>query len=74
LAMLGDLAVTRGDEGGGGAYDPGGGLHGVRGPIIVLVSILRSENWISERRVAADDQIGNALIQSQSRLVIKSAG
>ena len=28
LAMLGDLAVTRGDEGGGGADDPGGGLHG----------------------------------------------
>ena len=26
LAMLGDLAVTRGDEGGGGADDPGGGL------------------------------------------------
>ncbi len=28
LAMLNDLAVTRGDEGGGGADDPGGGLHG----------------------------------------------
>ena len=28
LAMLDDLAVTRGDEGGGGADDPGGGLHG----------------------------------------------
>jgi len=28
LAMLGDLAVTRGDEGGGGADDPCGGLHG----------------------------------------------
>ena len=26
--MPGDLAVTRGDEGGGGADDPGGGLHG----------------------------------------------
>ena len=26
--MLDDLAVTRGDEGGGGADDPGGGLHG----------------------------------------------
>jgi len=26
--MLGDLAVTRGDEGGGGADDPRGGLHG----------------------------------------------
>ena len=28
LAMLDDLAVTRGYEGGGGADDPGGGLHG----------------------------------------------
>src|SRR5580704_865860 len=28
LAMLRDLAVTSGDEGGGGADDPGGGLHG----------------------------------------------
>lgn len=28
LAMLGDLAVTRGDECGGGADDPCGGLHG----------------------------------------------
>jgi len=28
LAMLGDLAVTCGDEGGGGADDPSGGLHG----------------------------------------------
>ena len=28
LTMLDDLAVTRGDEGGGGADDPGGGLHG----------------------------------------------
>ena len=27
LAMLGDLAVTRGYEGGRGADDPGGGLH-----------------------------------------------
>src|SRR5579863_6808017 len=27
LAMLDDLAVTRGYEGGGGADDPGGGLH-----------------------------------------------
>src|ERR1700722_6795647 len=26
-AMLGDLAVTRGYKGGGGADDPGGGLH-----------------------------------------------
>src|SRR5665213_1120249 len=31
LAMLDDLAVTRGDEGGGGADDPGGGLHGGSG-------------------------------------------
>src|SRR5271165_7086032 len=28
LAMLVDLTVTRGDQGGGGADDPGGGLHG----------------------------------------------
>ena len=28
LAMLDDLAVTRGDEGGSGADDPSGGLHG----------------------------------------------
>src|ERR1039458_3590666 len=28
LAVLDDLAVARGDEGGGGADDPGGGLHG----------------------------------------------
>ena len=28
LAMLSDLAVTRGDEGGGGADDPSRGLHG----------------------------------------------
>ena len=28
LAMLGDLSVARGDEGSGGADDPGGGLHG----------------------------------------------
>ena len=28
LAMLGDLAVTRSDDGGGGADDPRGGLHG----------------------------------------------
>src|ERR1700729_1838310 len=28
LAMLDDLAVTRGEEGGGGADDPRGGLHG----------------------------------------------
>jgi len=27
LAMPGDLAVTRGDQGGGGADDPGGGLY-----------------------------------------------
>jgi hypothetical protein len=26
--MLDDLAVTRGDEGSGGADDPGSGLHG----------------------------------------------
>src|SRR5664279_731886 len=28
LAMLDDLTITRGDQGGGGADDPGGGLHG----------------------------------------------
>jgi len=28
LAMLDDLTIARGDEGGGGADDPGGGLHG----------------------------------------------
>jgi len=28
LAMLDDLAVARGDKGGGGADDPGSGLHG----------------------------------------------
>src|SRR6202044_3950872 len=27
LAVLDDLAVARGDEGGGGADDPGGSLH-----------------------------------------------
>src|SRR5580704_640127 len=31
LAMLSDLAVTRGDEGGGGADDPRGSLHGGSG-------------------------------------------
>src|SRR5579862_9983070 len=28
LAMLVDLTVPRGDQGGAGAHDPGGGLHG----------------------------------------------
>ena len=27
MAVLDDLAVARGDQGGGGADDPGGGLH-----------------------------------------------
>ena len=31
LAVLCDLAVARSDEGGGGADDPGGGLHGGSG-------------------------------------------
>src|ERR1700733_2738255 len=31
LAMHGDLAVARGDQGGGGADHPGGGLHGGSG-------------------------------------------
>ena len=31
LAVLCDLAVARGDEGGGGADHPGGGLHGGSG-------------------------------------------
>jgi len=31
LAMLDDLAVARGEEGDGGANDPGGGLHGGSG-------------------------------------------
>ena len=28
MAMLNDLTITRGDQGGGGTDDPGGGLHG----------------------------------------------
>ena len=48
--------------------------HGdrVRSLIVVLISVLRTGDRISERCVAADDQIGNALVQSQRGLVIET--
>ena len=48
--------------------------HGdrVRSLIVVLISVLRPGNRIAKRRVAADDQIGNAVVESQRGLVIES--
>src|ERR1035438_370113 len=43
----------------------------VRSLEVVLISVLRAGNWIAERRIAAHDQIRNALVQREGRLVLK---
>ncbi len=39
---------------------------------VVLISVLRAGNRIAERRIAAHDQIRNALVQREGGLVLKS--
>src|SRR6202030_2167322 len=46
--------------------------HGVRSLEVILISVLRAGDRIAQRCVAADDQIRNALVQSERGLVLES--
>src|SRR6185312_10380766 len=51
---------------------PTGSRDGIRALISVLPGILRACKGIAERCIAAHDQIGSSLVQSESRLIAEA--